>query len=146
MRGTCTTKQGAIARLAEELDLPVHKTLGFYRLNDAIVTGVNNIIRPEGLEFIPQIHCFLAYESFRVNLTAGNCNGKNQIIEDYDYAVRVKLDLTYAEHQECYLAYLDKYFATESTLKALGPERILELLEACDRQVHYRYSIVLQPA
>ncbi|MEO1134390.1 MAG: hypothetical protein AAFX40_17015 [Cyanobacteria bacterium J06639_1] len=144
MRGTCTTKHGAIARLAEELGLPVVKKLGFYRLNDAIVTGVDDIIRPKGLEFIPQIHCFLGYETFRVDLTAGNCNGKNQIIDDYDFIVPVKPDLTSAEHQACYLEYLDKYFETEPALKALGSDRILELLEACDRQVSYRCSIMLQ--
>lgn len=40
-RGTCTTKHGASARLAQEHNLPIHKHLGFYRLNDKIMTGVN---------------------------------------------------------------------------------------------------------
>src|SRR5262245_39771342 len=36
--GTCATKHGAIAELAAELGLKVYKTIGFYRLNDEIVT------------------------------------------------------------------------------------------------------------
>ena len=35
-RGTCFTKHGAIARLAGELALDVHKNLGFYRLTEDI--------------------------------------------------------------------------------------------------------------
>ena len=63
-RGTCTTKHGALARLAEELNLPVYKNLGFYRLNDTIVTGVDDILRTHSLNLIPQIHCFLEYENY----------------------------------------------------------------------------------
>jgi hypothetical protein len=57
-RGTCFTKHGVIARLASELGLPVYKNLGFYRLNDEIVTGVDEVLAPYGLTFVPQIHCF----------------------------------------------------------------------------------------
>jgi hypothetical protein len=110
-RGTCTTKHGAIARLAQELDLPVYKNLGFYRLNDAIVTGVDAILQPHDLPFIPQIHCFLEYESFRVDLTAGNCNGKNQSIEDYDFIVRVQPDLTDSEEEQYYLQYFHRNYS-----------------------------------
>ena len=101
-RGTCTTKHGAIARLAQELGLEVYKNLGFYRLNDETVTGVDAIIQPYGLSFIPQIHCFLKYNSFRIDLTQGNCNGKNKTIEDYDFVVRVAPDLTREEEEQYY--------------------------------------------
>ncbi|MBD2066073.1 hypothetical protein H6F93_00735 [Leptolyngbya sp. FACHB-671] len=37
------------------------KNLGFYRLNDEIVTGASSLLEPHGLNFIPQIHCFLEY-------------------------------------------------------------------------------------
>ncbi len=98
--GTCTTKHGAIARLAAELGLEVYKNLGFYRLNDEIVTGVNAIIQPFGLSFIPQIHCFLRYKAFHVDLTEGNCNGKNKTIDDYDFVVKVQPDLSHAEQEQ----------------------------------------------
>ena len=91
--GTCTTKHGAVARLAQEHDLPVQKNLGFYRLNDEIVPGVNAVLAPYGLDFIPQIHCFLVYQNYRVDLTEGNCNGKNKTIEDYDFVVPVEPDI-----------------------------------------------------
>jgi hypothetical protein len=140
--GTCTTKHGAIARLAQELGIDVYKNLGFYRLNDETVTGVNAIIQPYGLSFIPQIHCFLQYSSFRIDLTQGNCNGKNKTIEDYDFVVRVTPDLTRQEEEKYYISYLNRYFAIEPSLAAVCISTLLELLDACNRQVKYQCSMM----
>ncbi len=142
--GTCTTKHGAIARLAQEHNLPIHKNLGFYRLNDDIVTGVNPILASYNLDFIPQIHCFLVYENCRVDLTEGNCNGKNKTIEDYDYVVQVQPDLSEAQHQACYLEYLQRYADNFPKLAALSEATVMEVLAKCDRQLKYQCSIFAQ--
>jgi hypothetical protein len=81
--GTCATKHGAIAAFAAELGLNVHKAIGFYRLNDEIVTGVGAILVRHGLPFIPQIHCFLECGGRHVDLTEGNATGKNKTIDAY---------------------------------------------------------------
>ncbi len=143
-KATCTNKHGIISRLAKKLNLEVYKNLGFYRLNDEIVTGINKIIEPYGLSFIPQIHCFLEYKNYRVDLTEGNCNGKNKTIEDYDFVVRVKPDLTHQEHETYYLEYLEKYFLIEPKLKELGAIKILELLAECEQQLKYQCSVMYQ--
>ncbi|MEM9089599.1 MAG: hypothetical protein AAGC93_12735 [Cyanobacteria bacterium P01_F01_bin.53] len=140
--GTCTTKHGALARLAQELGLPVYKNLGFYRLNDTIVTGVNEIISAQGLCFIPQIHCFLEYETYRVDLTEGNCNGKNQTIDDYDFVVRVQPDITYQQEKVYYLDHLQQYFELEPQLQVVGEDTVLTLLGKCNRQVKYQCSLM----
>lgn len=140
--GTCTTKHGAIARLAEELRLEVYKNLGFYRLNDEIVTGVSAIIHPYGLSFIPQIHCFLQYKTFRVDLTEGNCNGKNKTIDDYDFVVKVSPDLTHAEEDQHYTDCLNQYFTIEPKLAEVGIAQILDLLAQCNRHVKYQCSVM----
>ena len=124
-----------------------YKNLGFYRLNDTIVTGINDIIHPYSLSFIPQIHCFLEYASpdggsYRVDLTEGNCNGKNKTIEDYDYVVRVAPDLSHDEKRDCYLTHLRRYFETAPALKTVGEQKILSLLEACDSRVKYQCSLM----
>ena len=141
--GTCTTKHGAIARLAQEHNLPIHKHLGFYRLNDEIVTGVSSLLAPHGLDFIPQIHCFLVYDNCRVDLTEGNCNGKNKTIEDYDFVVQVEPDLSHEQHQAYYLKYLRQYAAMSPPLAALSEATVVDLLAACDRQLKYQCSIML---
>ena len=140
--GNCTTKHGAIARLASAYHIPVTKHLGFYRLDDDIVTGVNAILQPHGLDFIPQVHCFLAYDNYRVDLTEGNCNGKNKTIEDYDFVIPVKPDLTEAEYKSIYREYLQRYYSITPQLATLGEENILELLKQCDQQLRYQCSIM----
>ncbi len=140
--GNCTTKHGAIARLANAHNLPISKHLGFYRLNDDIVTGVNAILQPHGLDFIPQSHCFLVYENYRVDLTEGNCNGKNKTIEDYDFVIQVAPDLTEAQHQAIYLDHLRRYYSIEPQLATLGEDKVFELLISCDRQLSYQCSIM----
>ncbi|MEB3229754.1 MAG: hypothetical protein VKJ64_01995 [Leptolyngbyaceae bacterium] len=142
--GNCTTKHGAIARLAQAHNLPVYKNLGFYRVNDDIVTGVNTLLAPYGLEFLPQIHCFLAYEDYRVDLTEGNCNGKNKTIEDYDFVIQVEPDISLEQHQAYYREYLQRYYAIAPQLATLGEDTVLDLLAACDRQVNYQCSIMAQ--
>jgi hypothetical protein len=141
--GTCTTKHGAIARLAQEHNLPVDKHLGFYRLNDEIVTGVDPLLAPYGLDFIPQIHCFLVYDDCRIDLTEGNCNGKNKTIEDYDFVVQVEPDLSHEQHQAYYREYLQRYAAMSPPLAALSEVTVMDLLAACDRQLKYQCSIML---
>ena len=140
--GNCTTKHGAISRLASAYDLPISKHLGFYRLNDEIVTGVSAILQPHGLDFIPQSHCFLVYEDYRVDLTAGNCNGKNKTIEDYDFIVQVAPDLSERQHEAIYLEYLRRYYSIAPQLATLGEEQVFRLLISCDRQLKYQCSIM----
>jgi len=144
--GNCTTKHGAIARLAREHNLPIDKTLGFYRLNDDIVTGVNALLEPYGLDFVPQIHCFLAYENCRVDLTEGNCNGKNKTIEVYDFVVQVVPDMPRSQHTAYYLEYLRRYQAIVPQLARLSEATVLDLLAACDRQLKYQCSILVEAA
>lgn len=140
--GNCTTKHGAIARLAQEHGLPVHKNLGFYQLNDAIVTGVSEVLQSYGLTFIPQIHCFLAYGEVQVDLTEGNCNGKNKTIEDYDFVVQVEPDLSRQRHHAYYLEYLKYYRQWAPELLALTDEAVMATLAACDERLKYQCSIM----
>jgi hypothetical protein len=77
-RGTCATKHGALALLARELELPVHRWYGLYRLNEEIVAGTGAILQMYGIPFVPAGHCFLIYSNEMVDLTAGNKHGKKK--------------------------------------------------------------------
>jgi len=87
--GSCTTKHAVIATLAEELSIPVHKMIGIYAMNEDIVTDTNHILEKYHLPYLPMIHCFLIYNSFRVDLTEGNNNGKNRSIEEFLFTKKV---------------------------------------------------------
>jgi len=87
--GSCTTKHAVIASLAEELDIPIFKTVGIYAMSEDLVTGTHRILEKYHLPYLPMNHCFLVYGSFRVDLTEGNNNGKNRAIEEFLYTEKV---------------------------------------------------------
>jgi len=87
--GSCTTKHAVIATLAQELNIPIHKMIGIYAMNEDIVTGTNKILEKYHLPYLPMIHCFLIYDSFRVDLTESNNNGKNCSIEEFLFTEKV---------------------------------------------------------
>jgi hypothetical protein len=84
-KGSCTTKHGVIAVLAEELSLPVGKTVAIYALTEEIVMGADQILNKYALPYLPMIHCFLESGNHRVDLTEGNDNGKNKPLDEFLY-------------------------------------------------------------
>ena len=88
-KGTCTSKHAVIAGLAKELNIPLYKHVGIYKLNEEISTGTNDILKKYNLPYVPMIHCFLVYQDYRFDLTEGNCNGKNTTIEDFIHEEKV---------------------------------------------------------
>jgi hypothetical protein len=129
--GTCATKHGVIAALAAELGLNVHKSIGFYRLNDEIVTGVDPILARHGLPFIPQMHCFLECNGRYVDLTEGNITGKNKTIDTYDFIVRVPPALRRDDLQRLYREYLQLYGPIHARLGELEASAVQELVREC---------------
>jgi hypothetical protein len=87
--GSCTTKHAVIATLAEELGVPIYKTVGVYAMDEEIVTGTQHILEKYRLPYLPMTHCFLVYDSYRVDLTEGNTNGKNRSLEEFLFTEKV---------------------------------------------------------
>jgi hypothetical protein len=140
-RGTCMTKHAAIARLAAEMRLPVFKQLAFYRLTEEIVTGIGELLRPYGLDFVPQMHCFLEYHGHRIDLTADDCNGKNKPLEEFDFVVPVAPESTRGELEHYYQTYLQRYAAIEPKFAAISRSDFTSLLTACHRQMNLRCEV-----
>ena len=88
-KGSCTSKHAVIAGLAKELNVPLYKHVGIYKLNEEISTGTNEILKKYNLPYVPIVHCFLVYQDYRFDLTEGNCNGKNTTIEDFIHEEKV---------------------------------------------------------
>ena len=89
MRGTCQSKHDLIAALAQELDLPVSKYVGGYRLDESIIEGAGAVLAAHGVAYVPETHCVLKYDERFFDLTAGNRHGKRKDITDMDVYVRV---------------------------------------------------------
>ena len=105
--GSCTTKHAVISTLAEEIGIPVYKMIGIYAMNEEIVNGTNLILDKYHLPYLPMIHCFLVYDSFRVDLTEGNNNGKNRSIEEFLFTEKVMSNFSEK----------DEYFLYKTALK-----------------------------
>jgi hypothetical protein len=129
--GTCLTKHGIIARLAEELGLSVYRCEGFYPLTDEIVTGAGKILAEHGLTYIPRTHCFLVFEEQYVDLTEGNCTGKNGLVEKYFKIFRVKPEQTEAEVDQMYRTYFSEVCKTDPAFARMGIEGMFQVLERC---------------
>ncbi len=130
--GTCFPKHGLIARLAEELEIPVYRYEGFYALTDKIVTGVGAILAKCGLSYIPRIHCFLNYEQDYIDLTEGNCTGKNGLIETYLKIFRVKPEQTQSEVDDTYRSYYAEVCAADPVFAQVGVDGMFEILKRCE--------------
>ncbi len=68
-RGTCSTKHALLAALAGEHGHSVELRLGIYEMNADNTPGVGPVLRPYGLDGVPEAHCYLAYRGARVDLT-----------------------------------------------------------------------------
>lgn len=68
-RGTCSTKHALLAALAGEHGRSVELRLGIYEMNADNTPGVGPVLRPYGLDGVPEAHCYLAYRGARVDLT-----------------------------------------------------------------------------
>jgi hypothetical protein len=82
--GTCTTKHATFVTCAHELGADVHLMWGVYRLDSSVSGEIASLLDEAGLRFVPSIHCFLRIGASRfIDLTEGNCNGKDRQITDY---------------------------------------------------------------
>ncbi|MBY8992545.1 MAG: hypothetical protein KGD58_17500 [Candidatus Lokiarchaeota archaeon] len=105
--GTCTSKHAVIAGLAEELNIPLSKHVGIYKLTEEISSGTNKILKKYNIPYIPMAHCFLVYKNFRFDLTEGNCNGKNTTIKSF----------IHEEEVDPFISRKDEYFLYKRVLK-----------------------------
>lgn len=68
-RGTCTTKHALLAALAGEQAIEVQLTLAIYEMNERNTPGVGAVLARQGLDCIPEAHCFLRHEGARIDVT-----------------------------------------------------------------------------
>jgi len=125
--GSCTTKHAVIATLAEELNIPIFKTVGIYAMNEEIITGTNRILEKYHLPYLPMIHCFLVFDSYRVDLTEGNNNGKNYSIEEFLYTDKVIPNISEKDEYLLYKTALKNHILNRKELEGI---KMIDVLRA----------------
>ena len=127
--GTCTTKHAVIATLAQESALPIRKNVGIYAMTEDLVTGTDKLLAEFDLPYIPMLHCFLVYETFRVDLTEGNRNGKNRSIEEFLYVEQVEPNISAKNEYLLYRKALQKVILNRPELQGVDLKHILHARE-----------------
>ncbi|MDJ0783534.1 MAG: hypothetical protein QNJ22_16275 [Desulfosarcinaceae bacterium] len=138
--GSCTTKHAVIATLAEELGLPVVKTIGIYAMTEQIVTGAQTILDDNKLPYLPMVHCFLASGEYRVDLTEGNRNGKNQPIDHFLYTSAVIPNVSAKAEYRLYRRALTDRLLIEGALQGFALKTVLQAREAGLRLLRRRIA------
>jgi hypothetical protein len=128
-KGTCTTKHAVIATLAKELGLKIFKNIGIYAMTEEIVSGTADILHEYDLPYVPMLHCFLVYGDFRVDLTAGNHNGKNRPINDFLHTEKVIPTITSKDEYLLYRSALKNHILLRQELEGVDIKRILQARE-----------------
>jgi len=123
--GTCTTKHAVIATLAQESALPIRKNVGIYAMTEDLVTGTDKLLAEFDLPYIPMLHCFLAYENFRVDLTEGSRNGKNRSIEAFLHVQQVEPNISEKDEYLLYRKALIDVVLKRSELSGTDLKHIL---------------------
>jgi len=123
--GSCTTKHAVVATLALELGLPIMKHIGIYAMTEVLVTGTAAILEKHKLPYLPMIHCFLAYNRFRVDLTEGNANGKNGPIDRLIFTIPVQPNIPAKEEYLIYRNALKEHILKRKEFEGVELKTIL---------------------
>jgi hypothetical protein len=127
--GSCTTKHAVIATLAEELGLAVRKNIGIYPMTERIVTGTQAILERHALPFLPMVHCFLAGDTYHVDLTEGNYNGKNSPIDDFLHTEAVIPNISAKDEYLLYRRALKDLLDSADALRGMEIKTLLHARE-----------------
>jgi hypothetical protein len=127
--GSCTTKHGVIAGLAEELNIPLYKKVGIYKLTDAIATGTGKIMEKYSVPYVPMVHCFLVYENYWFDLTEGNKNGKNTAIEEFIHEEKVIPFITRKDEYMLFRKVLEEKIMTSKEIEGIEKRALLKARE-----------------
>ena len=127
--GNCTTKHGVIAALAEELNIPLYKKVGIYKLTDAIAKGTEEILNKYDIPYVPMVHCFLVYENYRFDLSEGNKNGKNTSIEEFIHEEKVIPFITRKNEYLLFRQVLDEKIMPSKEIEGIEKRTLLKARE-----------------
>ena len=128
--GTCATKHAVVATLAEELGLGVTKTIGIYALTEEIVAGADAVLTHFGLPYVPMVHCFLVHGSHRVDLTAGNRNGKKRVVDDFLFTAPVTPAISAKQEYLLYRRALQKNIMLREEMQSFDLKQVLQARES----------------
>ncbi|MGD8543136.1 MAG: hypothetical protein PVI39_12655, partial [Desulfobacteraceae bacterium] len=95
------------------------KHIGIYAMTEALVTGTQALLETFQLPYVPMIHCFLVCGDDRVDLTAGNLNGKNRTIDAFLHTEAVAPHISAKEEYLRYRTAMENLLTTRAGLRGV---------------------------
>ena len=85
-RGTCSSKHALIKAIATENNVTdLDLVIGMYKMSETNTAKIGNVLSENGLDYIPEAHCYLKYNNQQIDITTNNSDFeiiKNAIIEE----------------------------------------------------------------
>jgi len=132
-RGTCSTKHALMSALALEQRVPVVLMLGIYEMHERNTPGVGAVLSRHGLPYLPEAHCYLAYEGTRIDITRGGVDPAAPIarfLHEESIAPAQIGDYKTALHQR----FMQEWIARDPAIAGgLAFAAVWEIREACVR-------------
>jgi hypothetical protein len=112
-KGTCSSKHAFLKKVADLNEIKnVRLILGIYKMNHLNTPKIGSLILENGLDYIPEAHCYLKLNNQRIDITNYNSsfeNIENSILEeieiDFEQVNTFKVDY----HQEYLKAWIKDY-------------------------------------
>jgi hypothetical protein len=128
-KGTCSSKHSFLKKVAQLNNIDhVKLILGIYKMNHSNTPKIGNTLVENGLEYIPEAHCYLKINGKRIDITNSDSDIENfakNLLEEFEIepeqVVRFKIDY----HQ----SFLKSWIIKNNT--HLNFERIWEIREQC---------------
>lgn len=70
-KGTCSSKHALLKKLADLNNIPdVKLILAIYKMNQSNTPGIGRELTDNGIDYIPEAHCYLKIKCKRIDLTS----------------------------------------------------------------------------
>jgi hypothetical protein len=130
-KGTCSTKHGLLARLAQEQRLPVALRIGIYEMDGLNTPGVGRVLEVHGLTSIPEAHCYLKYGSQRIDVTSARPDAWRQPIEKLLAELEISPEQTGVYKARLHQQFIRNWMETASLPRSFTFARLWAVREAC---------------
>ena len=132
-RGTCSSKHAFLKKIAQLNNVEgVKLILGMYKMNHSNTPKIQTVVAENGLEYIPEAHCYLKLNNKRFDITAGNSNIENWV-NDLLEEREIEPEQVSTFKVELHRNYL-KNWIVENAIK-LSFDRIWQIRENCIKKL-----------
>jgi hypothetical protein len=132
-KGTCSSKHSFLKKVADLNNIGnVKLILGMYRMDNLNTPKIGDTILKNGLDYIPEAHCYLKLNNQRIDITNSNSDIENlicDIIEEIEIEP-VQVNTFKVDYHKKYL----QNWINENEIK-LNFEEIWEIREQCIKKL-----------